>query len=263
MSDAGAGAPVRRRRLCRPRLGPRLRCAQGAGLCALRRARRSTCRCVSEGDVDARVWIRIDEVEQSPGADRADPRAAAGGRRRARSCAGLRASAAEGMALVEGFRGDILAWVRLGAGRRDRALPSARSVLVPVAAAGGGDRRQHRRRLPALQQIVQLLLLGPRPVEATPMRKLLLESLLQAAAHRAAAGARRRRARRAGAEPRARVAPPARPQPVDPRGRRRLLQRLRARDPRAQQRLLRPGALRPALRRLAAPRRRAAGHRAR
>ena len=58
-------------------------------------------------------------------------------------------------------------------------------------------------------------------------------------------------------------APPARPLAVDPRGRRRLLQRLRAGDPRAQQRLLRPGALRPALRRLAAPRRRAAGHRPR
>ena len=51
------------------------------------------------------------------------------------------------------------------------------------------------------------------------------------------------------------------PQPVDPPGRCRLLQRLRAGDPRPHQRLLRPGALRPALRRLAAPRRRAAGDR--
>lgn len=63
------------------------------------------------GDVNARVWIRIDEVAQSlslidqilaalPDGDlRADPTAGAG----------------EGMALVEGFRGDILAWVRLDA----------------------------------------------------------------------------------------------------------------------------------------------------
>ena len=93
------------------------------------------------------------------------------------------------------------------------------------------------------------------------MRKLLFESLLQSPADRGAARARRCGARRAGPEPRARRAPPARPLAVDPRGRRRLLQRLRAGDPRAQQRLLRPGALRPALRRLAAPRRRAAGHR--
>ena len=64
--------------------------------------------------------------------------------------------------------------------RQGRALPSARPVVVPVAAAGGGHRGQHRRRLPALQQIVQLLLLGPRPLEAD-MRKLLFQSLLQSA----------------------------------------------------------------------------------
>jgi hypothetical protein len=37
-SEVGAGAAVRRRRLHRPRLGPRLRCAQDAGLRALRRS---------------------------------------------------------------------------------------------------------------------------------------------------------------------------------------------------------------------------------
>jgi Ni,Fe-hydrogenase III large subunit len=61
------------------------------------------------GDVNARVWIRIREVEQSlgmieqildalpDGAVRRDVGPAAG----------------EGMALVEGFRGDVLAWLRL------------------------------------------------------------------------------------------------------------------------------------------------------
>ena len=65
------------------------------------------------GDVDARVWVRIDEVGQSlalieqildrlpAGAIRAEPGRPAGG------------EAAEGVALVEGFRGDVLAWVRL------------------------------------------------------------------------------------------------------------------------------------------------------
>jgi Ni,Fe-hydrogenase III large subunit len=71
----------------------------------------------TEGDVNARVWIRIDEVEQSlrlidqiltglpTGAVQVE----------------LPARAGEGMALVEGFRGDILAWVRLRHdGRIDR-----------------------------------------------------------------------------------------------------------------------------------------------
>jgi Ni,Fe-hydrogenase III large subunit len=65
----------------------------------------------AEGDVNARVWVRIREVEQSlglidqilagmppgeisvPVAGASDPR--------------------EGIALVEGFRGDILCWLRL------------------------------------------------------------------------------------------------------------------------------------------------------
>ena len=66
-----------------------------------------------EGDVNARVWIRIREVEQSlglidqllvklPGGNVFSPP-----RRRDEVC--------EGMALVESFRGDVLAWVRLGA----------------------------------------------------------------------------------------------------------------------------------------------------
>jgi Ni,Fe-hydrogenase III large subunit len=62
-----------------------------------------------DGDVNARVWIRIQEVRQSlslveqilarlpDGPSRID----------------LPGGAGEGMALVEGFRGDILVWVRL------------------------------------------------------------------------------------------------------------------------------------------------------
>jgi len=69
------------------------------------------------GDVDARVWVRIEEIGQSlglieqildrlpDGPIRIEPGPASGG-----------GAAAEGLALVEGFRGDILAWVRLGAG---------------------------------------------------------------------------------------------------------------------------------------------------
>jgi Ni,Fe-hydrogenase III large subunit len=68
------------------------------------------------GDVNARVWIRVREIEQSlaliaqlletmpQGALRIDLPIASG------PC--------EGMALVEGFRGDILVWLRLDAGNR-------------------------------------------------------------------------------------------------------------------------------------------------
>src|SRR5206468_11092261 len=68
-----------------------------------------------EGDVDARIWIRIREVEQSvglidqlrqqlPPGPIGDP---------LRTLASTEAR--EGMALVEGFRGDVLVWVRTGA----------------------------------------------------------------------------------------------------------------------------------------------------
>jgi Ni,Fe-hydrogenase III large subunit len=68
-----------------------------------------------EGDVDARIWIRIREIEQSvvlidqllrefppgPTAPSLGTLAGSDGR--------------EGMALVEGFRGDVLVWLRIGA----------------------------------------------------------------------------------------------------------------------------------------------------
>jgi len=73
---------------------------------------------VQAGDVNARVWIRIREVEQSlalieqilaqlPSGSICTPIAT-------RPEAGVR----EGTALVEGFRGDILAWIRVGPGGR-------------------------------------------------------------------------------------------------------------------------------------------------
>ncbi len=75
------------------------------------------------GDVDARVWVRIEEITQSlslieqcleklpdgPIAAELEPSLAA-------------AAGQEGMALVEAFRGDVLAWARLGA---DGAIANA------------------------------------------------------------------------------------------------------------------------------------------
>jgi Ni,Fe-hydrogenase III large subunit len=73
---------------------------------------------LEDGDVNARVWIRIRELEQSiglieqilsrlpQGALAAPPDIGAGG------------SVAEGIGIVEGFRGDIFVWVRIdGSGR--------------------------------------------------------------------------------------------------------------------------------------------------
>ena len=70
-----------------------------------------------QGDVDARVWVRIEEVRQSvslieqileglpSGALHSAPAQPSG-------------QGGEGLALVESFRGDVLAWVRLGADGR-------------------------------------------------------------------------------------------------------------------------------------------------
>jgi len=71
---------------------------------------------VQAGDVNARVWIRIREVEESLALIEQILRGLPSGP----ICTPLptRAAAAprEGVALVEGFRGDILAWIRIGAG---------------------------------------------------------------------------------------------------------------------------------------------------
>jgi Ni,Fe-hydrogenase III large subunit len=63
-----------------------------------------------DGDVNARVWIRIREVEESLKliATLAEPPAGP-------IAIELPRAVGEGMALVEAFRGDVLAWVRLNA----------------------------------------------------------------------------------------------------------------------------------------------------
>ncbi|WP_454628078.1 hydrogenase large subunit [Bradyrhizobium cenepequi] len=73
---------------------------------------------LQDGDVNARIWIRIREVEQSLSlVDQILSRLLQGPLRvPVASEAGPR----EGMALVEGFRGDILVWLRLAGGRVDR-----------------------------------------------------------------------------------------------------------------------------------------------
>ena len=73
---------------------------------------------LTEGDVNARVWIRIKEIEQSLSLieqmlDRL-PEARCASR-------SSRRGPREGIALVEAFRGDVLVWLRIdAAGRIDR-----------------------------------------------------------------------------------------------------------------------------------------------
>lgn len=70
-----------------------------------------------EGDVDARVWVRIDEVKQSLHLlEQILDRLPGGPLRVDYADVDLREATAEGLALVEAFRGDVLVWVRMGGG---------------------------------------------------------------------------------------------------------------------------------------------------
>jgi Ni,Fe-hydrogenase III large subunit len=66
---------------------------------------------VQAGDVNARVWIRIQEVEQSLALIEQIVAGLPAGA--VRNTLAATAGAKEGIALVEGFRGDIFAWVRV------------------------------------------------------------------------------------------------------------------------------------------------------
>jgi Ni,Fe-hydrogenase III large subunit len=70
------------------------------------------------GDVDARVWVRIEEVQQSLALIEQILEDMPEGPLRDDRTAKASEDGGEGMALVEGFRGDILAWVRLAADGR-------------------------------------------------------------------------------------------------------------------------------------------------
>jgi len=73
---------------------------------------------LTEGDVNARVWIRIREIQQSLSLlEQMLDRVPTGNLRNDV----VRAGPCEGWALVEAFRGDVLAWLRIdGSGRVDR-----------------------------------------------------------------------------------------------------------------------------------------------
>jgi Ni,Fe-hydrogenase III large subunit len=67
-----------------------------------------------ECDVDARVWVRIEEVRQSTSLIEQILEGLPEGALQAGPTQNSSRHGGEGLALVEGFRGDILVWVRLG-----------------------------------------------------------------------------------------------------------------------------------------------------
>jgi Ni,Fe-hydrogenase III large subunit len=73
---------------------------------------------LNDGDVNARVWIRVREIEQSLSLIDQILEQLPQGPLRTR--AGQQQEAREGMAIVEGFRGDVLVWLRLQNGRIER-----------------------------------------------------------------------------------------------------------------------------------------------
>ncbi len=68
----------------------------------------------TEGNVNARVWVRIREIDQCVGLIEQILAALPAGAIRT-PVDPVAGTSREGMALVESFRGDVLAWVRLGA----------------------------------------------------------------------------------------------------------------------------------------------------
>ncbi len=76
---------------------------------------------LEEGDVNARLWIRIREVEQSIRLIEQVLAKLPGGPIRTASGGSSANAVSEGIAIVEGFRGDVLVWVRIDAtGRIER-----------------------------------------------------------------------------------------------------------------------------------------------
>jgi Ni,Fe-hydrogenase III large subunit len=76
---------------------------------------------IEEGDVNARIWVRVHEVEQSIRLIEQILAKLPDGPIRTENGSNPANAASEGMAIVEGFRGDILVWMRIGiAGRIER-----------------------------------------------------------------------------------------------------------------------------------------------
>jgi Ni,Fe-hydrogenase III large subunit len=71
-----------------------------------------------DGDVNARVWIRIEEAQASLSLIRQLVAGLPGGP----IAVALPAGAGDGAALIEGFRGDVFAWVKLAEGRIEEAF---------------------------------------------------------------------------------------------------------------------------------------------
>ena len=85
------------------------------------------------------------------------------------------------LSAVEGWRGEILYWVRTGAGQSPGALQGQGPLGEQLAGAGGGRAGQHHRRFSGDQQELQSLLLGDGPLS---MFKILQKTVSHRHRHR-------------------------------------------------------------------------------
>ncbi len=113
-----------------------------------------------KGDVDARIWVRILEIEQSLGLIEQLLERPAGGVLANRADAG----GGGGFCPCRGLSRRRVCLCAHRRGRSARLRAAARSLLGAMAASRSGDRGQHRRGFSAVQQVVQLHLFRGRSV---------------------------------------------------------------------------------------------------
>ena len=139
---------------------------------------------LEDSDVNARVWIRIRETLQSvalieqilerlpEGPIRVDVPASGGG---------------EGMAVIEGFRGDVLVWLRLGA---DAASSAVTCAIRPGSNGRCSRRRSRATSSPTFRSATNPSTAPTRATISSHAPRQASESV-PATAHRARAGAGR------------------------------------------------------------------------
>ena len=143
------------RRPCRPRVRPHFDTRRDLAYPPYEGVTLSF-RCSSEGDVDARVRVRILRFKRKHPPAALLARCAAAGP----VLADCRSLASRARAWRWSRRFAAMRWCGCGSTPPVGARPCPRCVVVSMAAARSGDRGQYRRRLPALQQVVQLFYSG-------------------------------------------------------------------------------------------------------
>ena len=187
------------------------------------------------GDVDAQIWVRFDEIKASLGLIEQILDKMPEGSLRIES---LPASSEtfEGAALVEGFRGDIFVWVRIGAA----GVVQRCHLRDPSWFING---RCSKRRSRAISSLIfrsatnrsTVPIRGTTSKGSASMRKFLFQGLHRPPVTEAAPLPDDPMIAELASAPQSSEPPQTWPQSVHPRGRRGLMQWLRTRNSRARQ----------------------------